>query len=516
MLFFSPLFLFGQSFKLVNSVPLKSVEEHIGSIHGNVVVAGSYGERRLYSLDGNPINNETYSNYYMGPDEYPIRIQKKTALGMKYGSIGLDGKIVNPFVYDEIDPWLYGYAISKKGNNYFMIDTLGREYQINGNFEKVAIVMDGVAWCRNADRNYGLIDKEGKMLADMKYSDISWLSYKNARFQDLAIIKSSTGSKGLIDKNGKIIIPLTPDMDFTTSKGKIYVKHGKRTGILQKDYTIDYSCKQELDGSFTNMIGEKHFEIFKEKSNGTTKYGIVDTNCNVVIPAKFNHLFDPGRNNIFHFYERFPISGGASGVINIKGDTILDMLYKGIIFNPTPNDILATKNKNEWYWFDINGQQILPFSAYNIVKPWHNPKVQFEAMPVKKDEVSEVALYNRKGELVSKEEFEEFSYTECNLYFLCKKVGKYGLISVEGDVLLPCEYETVQLFLKIENTFLKEPLTDPTLVKGFIAEQGGRTYIYDTKGKKTLFDKEGKIAFYYKDFLWVKKKSAFEIYKIKW
>jgi hypothetical protein len=439
---------------------------------------------------------------------------KKTVLGEKYGSIGLDGKMVNPFVYDEIDPWLFGYAIATKGNDFYMIDTLGKEYPLVGDFERVAMVMDGVAWCRNDNRKYGLINKEGKMLAEMKYEDITWLNYKNSKFQDWAIIEDANGRKGLIDKSGKMIVPLTHNSSFTGSGGKVYVKMGKKTGVLKSDNSIDFSCPFELDRTFSMMGFDRKFEIYKERINNSLKEGIVDTNFNIVIPAKHNNL-SLTNDYIVGFYERFPMMGGKSGALNMRGDTILQMVYSNILCRSN-NDIVAAKGKREWYWFDLTGRQILSFPVYHIKDRGMTVKYQLEAMPIQKDSSGGYALYNRQGVMVTKDPFENINYTTYPNYFLTKKAEKYGVLSVNGDQLLPCEFDQISWFVSNFDYISSALELDSSLVKGIIATKNGKSIIYDTSGKKKLFEGDGSVGQINSDYLWLRKESGYDVYKINW
>lgn len=116
----------------------------------------------------------------------------------KWGFIDINGKLIVPFKYDNIDPLRGGFALVNIGGKY---ETVGQGDQVMGG-------------------KWGFIDKTGKEVIPLIYNAAKEFS------DGLAAIKS--GEKwGFIDGTGKIIIPIIYNWirsSFINGTAEVYLK----------------------------------------------------------------------------------------------------------------------------------------------------------------------------------------------------------------------------------------------------------------------------------------------------
>jgi hypothetical protein len=125
------------------------------------------------------------------------------------------------------------------------------------------------------------------------------------------------GNMGYIDTSGKLVLPLGRyktnaffnDIGIYSEKNEI--KAIDRNGRIIKDFPL--------------LIGHSGFEKSVAKvndiHNGLEKYGIMDKKGNILIPCKYEFIEKISEN---YFYVN---NNTGSGIINLKGDTIIPMNY---------------------------------------------------------------------------------------------------------------------------------------------------------------------------------------------
>lgn len=156
----------------------------------------------------------------------------------KIGYIDKTGKYAIKPQFDFAESFADGLALACRGDKTGYIDKTGRFVKLNLDADLTAVssFSDGVAWVRDKDGRYGLIDKTGKLLIECKYlwitpfSDgVSWVSTDMG--DDFSHIRM-----GLIDKKGNYLIEpgiYTDAQSF--SEGLAWARKAGEDGIFLID-----------------------------------------------------------------------------------------------------------------------------------------------------------------------------------------------------------------------------------------------------------------------------------------
>ena len=149
---------------------------------------------------------------------------------VKHGYIDKSGKIVVEPTYNEARQFHDGRASVGNDGKYGYIDTKGKEI-IPLIYDYASDFSDGIAVVRNEGK-YQIIDKSGKSITQPIYTSFGWFVVNGtAKLGDY-----DAETTGLIDKNGKEIIPLNNSYeDFGYCReGFITIKKNNKWGFLDK------------------------------------------------------------------------------------------------------------------------------------------------------------------------------------------------------------------------------------------------------------------------------------------
>ena len=185
-------------------------------------------------------------------------------------------------------------------------------------------------------------------------------------------------------------------------------------------------------------------------------------------------------------YKYFAVyTDGKYGVIDEKGDMIVEANYDDVIIpNPTKAVFVCKNNNGGTEILNNNKEKI--FTTYKNVQaiPTNGTTtyVPYEKSVLKYEEDGKYGLINFEGKTVTKPIYEELSsvkYKEGEI--LAKKDGKYGVINSKGVKLIPFEYEEIEADKFYDNGYEKS---------GYIVKNrktDGYRYGYiDCKWKKLL------------------------------
>ena len=163
------------------------------------LIASENGKNGLYKNSKNIIQNEYQAMTYY--DDNDIIILQKNK---KYGVAKLDGKIIVEVEQDSIESkGIYLYA--KAGTNNKVYDNQGNVVDINYNrtvyktensdYQISTILNNNITY-------YGIIDKEGNKLVDENYRYIEYL------YGTYFVATDDNGNLGVINSNGKVVLDM--------------------------------------------------------------------------------------------------------------------------------------------------------------------------------------------------------------------------------------------------------------------------------------------------------------------
>jgi hypothetical protein len=240
------------------------------------------------------------------------KLYYKASIGNRWGVMDKNGKVMIPFVYDEVYDFMGGMELYmvRKNNLYGLFDKKFNE-MLPCVYEGIDFVtFKGKYWFRKKEK-WGLMDKDQKVIIEPQYDSHGWM--KNGKIQ---VTKNK--KNGIIDTLGQIIIPLMYDgLDDETHNGLIVASLKNKWGYLdslgkiaipfeyddiRKFYKSIAGVKKEGNYFFINASNERinsntydfidHDWFGKEgiKVMRNKKVGIVDVKGNEVIPCEYDDI----------------------------------------------------------------------------------------------------------------------------------------------------------------------------------------------------------------------------------
>lgn len=280
------------------------------------------------------------------------------------------------------------------------------------------------------DGKYGLIDFSGKAITKAIYDEVSSVKYKEGE-----ILAKKDGKYGVINNKGKELI----DFEYEEIEAdKYYSDNGySKSGYIVKVTTddgyrygyINSEWKQVLNTEYTSVsrvldIDSNDIYLIVSR-NG--QYGVVK-NKNVAIDFAYQSIVYNKDTNLFKV-ER----SGQYGVVNIDGETILDVTYKAINFN---GKYILAQSYTEDMYFNQKGERIENTYTAMIEVPNIEYCITVDANNL-------YGILNENGEEVVKNEYLYIEYV-FDKYFVAYKSGQgLGVIDKDGNICIEFEYDVL-------------------------------------------------------------------------
>jgi len=352
-----------------------------------------------------------------------------------------------------------------------------------GKLRSQLIFDDGLAYTGNmalveVDGKFGLIDRWGTYIMEPRYEEIgnakfnqvpyvlngksAYYPLRGARkikgtFKDASdfiggtAVVNKDGMVGAIDTLGNWTIPALYDWVEENVDGYSRVKKGELYGLVAHGRGEILIPEYQAVGP---MIEGRRIVC----QDGV--FGYIDASGQWAIPMKFPYNDNSLRLSNF-IEERAAVNDGtAFGLIDMKGEYILKPKFQNLLSGS--GNVYAYQDKNKWGYVDVQGKK--------------RPAEYEEAFPFAQG----VAVFRSGGKLglidytfkyVFNAEFdvlEPFKNTE-----LCivSKAGKSGLKHRDGGIIIPLEYEKVEMLN----------------IRYFKLLKDGVTYIFDSTAEQMVW-----------------------------
>ena len=389
------------------------------------------GKSTFASVDGKRMTSLTFDII----DDFYEGLACVAISGHGYGFIDRDMKLVIPMKYDEAGDFKDGRAKVRRGDQWIFIDKTGGELEVGGkdsrkNYQEVGDYSEGM--CR--------------------------VSTLKLRFMDLAYHSDHeeiAGIWGFVNETGEEVIPPQYIYANDFNNGIAIVAKGK--------WTID----PKWDGEHNQGLYWTEEEL----------WGAIDAKGNTLIPFVFDEIkcFSNRTDMFIAHYGGW--KDGHWGVIDRGGNWLVDPVFGGIGYK-SRNDLIV------FYAEDPDSTaDVLPMGIYDLT----NKKVLFEPQFLDvnflsngniKVEVFDPELDRTIEKIIDRTGQERFQSVYSDIYVwrdpyevvIRDESGeKHGLIDKNGDVILPCVYETAW------NGILHEQ-------KRICFEEGGKQGVKDYDG----------------------------------
>ncbi|SFT13175.1 WG repeat-containing protein [Sphingobacterium wenxiniae] len=344
--------------------------------------------------------------------------------------------VVPPVQSLSLSPFRSGYALVREGNMSYYIDTQG---------EKIQTVSEGILgvpyvqedYVREVKEGYGkylpknktIFEKEGKygvlspMGEQLITAEYDYIDTQYQQFWELHKNKKKT-----YYLPGGVMLPLFDDIGFLDGKyfdvkqegaWRLYSKSQNRIVTKQAYEGFDYCGGCSTGAPYVYA-----------KKNG--KWGVISWEEQVLVPFAFEHEHRSMRSDnwVTSFYQQ-----GKNVVIHIPTGKVFDGSSPE---TDVISGMLVTVENGLYGAFNRDGELAVPHTYDKLEAPNDNSYLGY------------------------------FGH-----YLLATKDQKQGLIHVDGDVVLPVEYESVQVYDDY-----------------FVAKKAGETFLFQARKPEALLKKE--------------------------
>lgn len=267
-------------------------------------------------------------------------------------------------------------------------------------------------------------------------------------------------------------------------------------GLSYDDYSIDILWEViETKSKYNNVYVKVHNDKYSnpkivEKFTGgiineNDKYGYVDENMNITIPAIYNGIYDLTITNEFLTTatgEKFEIdysnyvrisNDKGNGIANKQGKILMECQYGNIIYYGYNTFVVTKKVNDTWKMgvVDINNNIVIDFidgfmsqdyftsteyATYSVINDNHGYEGVIDRNfniilpPIYSDvTMRNIDFYNSDG--IYKEEYFDKNNKYYEDYFVVEKDGKRAVLDVEGNIKIDyCNSSVYELWNQYE------------------------------------------------------------------
>ena len=256
----------------------------------------------------------------------------------------------------------------------------------------------------------GVIDRKGNKIIDEQYQ---YIQIPNPQKPVFVCYEEDNTSK-VLNENNKEILNKYKNVQ-AISNNNTSINNTYQTQILRYNadgkYGLISITGNEITPAIYDSIETLEYKdgILKVKKDG--KYGLIDINGNEIVEAEYNSISTDGYYNSDTKYDKAGYivnirtdEGYRYGYINYKGRKILDTMYTNI------KRITELKDDNSVYLITYNNGKA------GVIK---------------------------NGQTVIENEYENIEFDATNKIFILQKNAKQGVYDLEGDMILPIQYDDI-------------------------------------------------------------------------
>ncbi len=282
-----------------------------------------------------------------------------------------------------------------------------------------------------------------------------------------AYINNKDGKYALVNVKGEMLSPFVNDT-LTTYDYKHYIaKRGNKMGIVTLEgiaIPFEYNAITYYPYNWMN----KEQGIYTLKKIG--KYGVADTNAQMILPAEYDNATAKGefiianKGRAFSVLNRsgkllftlecdaleawstellFFIKSGKQGIVRKDGTVLMEPLYKQIE-QITKGTYMVTDGDLK-YLADEKGKKLLPIAldSANHITSEYKPFDITEDYLVLENMEGKFALYSLTTKELLPFEYDYIDKVENFRYVIAKKNGKMGVVSIENKIIIPFKYDYI-------------------------------------------------------------------------
>lgn len=274
---------------------------------------------------------------------------------------------------------------------------------------------------------WGFINLLGDFVAPCEYDSIQ------LPINDDKIAVKKKGKWGYINTKNNITIGFEFDEALAFKDGFAPIKKGKNWGVInERQEFIIPAIYNEID-----YLSNQLFVVRKDN-----KWGFINTDGDIILPF----IYD--RATAFSFNVAYIRMGQRHGFINYKGEFVLELTKQQRIYltESISYEALIIVNvkgayKYDWSIYSNEGNLIMDALRYTRINPFYDGLASvysYEKHP-------KWGVINMQGELVVPCEYDDISFFLSDLAFATKGIYS-GYIDKQNQVKIPFKYRIASTF----------------------------------------------------------------------
>lgn len=306
------------------------------------------------------------------------------------------------------------------------------------------------------NNKWGIIDNNGKLVIDASYDEMVVVpNNKKAVFICTYDINDETGeykTKAINEKNEEILngYEKIEAIDNYDSKQNIWfesnalkVQKDGKVGLIDIDGKTILPC--EYDDIYSLKSIEDNLVVVKDG-----KLGLVNTKGQFIINPEYSKIetLKEGYKDAYLVVDE----NNLYGVVGLSGAKILDNKYEEVKYLSSV-DIYSVKENGTWELVNTKGEVLQTAEGEEYVF------TKGENVIVKKD--NKYGIESLAGESIIPYEYDELSYA-FSIYYIAKKDDKFGIINVNNETVK--EFEYVNMYSVEEGNFIVADKTETETV----------------------------------------------------
>jgi len=338
-------------------------------------------------------------------------------LNGKLGYITKSGEEVIPPFYDDAERFHNNLAIVKEHGKAGVVDRNGK-MPVSLRYEEISDFENGVAVCFDGNY-YGYIDKKGKVIIPFKFDGAG-------DFRDNVAICEVNGSYGLINLNGDTLLLFEFEGIEHIGSNRLRIRRDEMTGLASVRGEIFVSPYYDEIGNFSSNRA-----LVKRKG----RIGFIDTTGIIVVPLSFEaEASSLSKSDFINGYAAVRYSG-KYGVIDSSGKNIVPYRYDDIIMNDA--QIVSVRKGKKWGYLNVKDRKLAMEFKYDFAGSFNN---KFAIVKFN----NKSGIINMNGDAVIPFNYERIEHANGG-YFVVWKDGKCGLSGFNGILIAP-EFEKFEIY----------------------------------------------------------------------
>ncbi len=358
------------------------------------------------------------------------------------------------------------------------MDTMGK-IKIQPTYSFARPFKERIAIVKNSDK-WGVISTDNQVLLNTAYNDIQFLANTD---DSMLRIYVNHAQYGLIDKNGKTIIPVEYQSVGKVSEGLVAVKKNEKWGFCNLQGIEVIPCQYKAIQPFS----EGHAAVKKGR-----KWGLIDANGATVFPIQYKAIGNVKEGLVWVKSKRLYNFKTIEHQLAFEGN------FDGA--EDFQEGLARIKIGKHFGLIDKDGQVILKPKDYISIEPYDTHGLAIARMDNKK---KSYVLINKLGEKITTKKFQEIYQFHEGLAAV-KYRNHYGFIDVNGNIMIEPDFDDVGQFSEGRAKVRKNNKwgfinTNGTIVIKPIyskaqAFQNGLAVVYQGNQKTGLIDSIGKVV----------------------